>query len=284
MPFPHRKKACYTYSIVLLDIDGTLVDSNDQISHNTKSLLNRLEKKEIPVVLCSARSPSGVEIVVGQVGLHSPIVCYGGSLIMDADRAIIEDRGIEGNTAVRFKQFAAREFPKVTVSTYMYDIWLVDSTSDPNVQLVAQRNQCEPLVGDLETAVQSVSHVHKLLCMGTPEEITRFQNSVAREFPELEFARSGTIYLEVLAKGISKCTAMEKLRTYYGLDAEQVVAMGDYFVDLEMLRHAGLGIAMGNAPDAVKEAAARVTTSCDEEGVYIALKNLSFTPPAQLRP
>lgn len=273
-----------TYSIVLLDIDGTLVDSNDQISHNTKSLLNRLEKKEIPVVLCSARSPSGVEIVVGQVGLHSPIVCYGGSLIMDADRAIIEDRGIEGNTAVRFKQFAAREFPKVTVSTYMYDIWLVDSTSDPNVQLVAQRNQCEPLVGELEAAINSVSHVHKLLCMGTPEEITRFQNSAAREFPELEFARSGTIYLEVLAKGISKCTAMEKLRTYYGIDAEQVVAMGDYFVDLEMLRHAGLGIAMGNAPDAVKEAAARVTTSCDEEGVYIALKNLRFTPPAQLRP
>ena len=273
-----------TYSIVLLDIDGTLVDSNDQISHNTKSLLNRLEKKEIPVVLCSARSPSGVEIVVRQVGLHSPIVCYGGSLIMDADRAIIEDRGIEGNTAVRFKQFAAREFPKVTVSTYMYDIWLVDSTSDPNVQLVAQRNQCEPLVGELEAAINSVSHVHKLLCMGTPEEITRFQNSAAREFPELEFARSGTIYLEVLAKGISKCTAMEKLRTYYGLDAEQVVAMGDYFVDLEMLRHAGLGIAMGNAPDAVKEAAARVTTSCDEEGVYIALKNLRFTPPAQLRP
>lgn len=273
-----------TYSIVLLDIDGTLVDSNDQISHNTKSLLNRLEKKEIPVVLCSARSPSGVEMVVRQVGLHSPIVCYGGSLIMDADRAIIEDRGIEGNTAVRFKQFAAREFPKVTVSTYMYDIWLVDSLSDPNVQLVSQRNQCEPLAGELEAAIRSVSHVHKLLCMGAPEEITRLQNSAAREFPELEFARSGTIYLEVLAKGISKCTAMEKLRTYYGVDTERVVAMGDYFVDLEMLRHAGLGIAMGNAPDAVKEAAARVTASCDEEGVYIALKNLRFTPPAQLRP
>ena len=100
MPFPHRKKACYTYSIVLLDIDGTLVDSNDQISHNTKSPLNRLEKNEIPVILCSARSPSGVEMVVRQVGLHSPIVCYGGSLILDADRSIIEDTGIGGDSAV----------------------------------------------------------------------------------------------------------------------------------------------------------------------------------------
>ena len=65
------------------------MDSNDQISHNTKSLLNRLEKNEIPVILCSARSPSGVEMVVRQVGLHSPIVCYGGSLLLNADRTII---------------------------------------------------------------------------------------------------------------------------------------------------------------------------------------------------
>ena len=283
MPFPHRKKACYTYSIVLLDIDGTLVDSNDQISHNTKSPLNRLEKNEIPVILCSARSPSGVEMVVRQVGLHSPIVCYGGSLILDADRSIIEDTGIGGDSAVEFKQFAAREFPNITVSAYMYDIWLVDSISDPNVQLVAQRNQCEPLVGELEAAIRSVSHVHKLLCMGTPEEITRLQDRAARQFPELEFARSGTIYLEVLAKGISKRTAMEKLQEYYHVDGKRVVAMGDYYVDLEMLRHAGLGIAMGNAPDAVKEAAASVTASCDEEGVYIALKHLKFTPPEILR-
>ena len=59
-----------------------------------------------------------------------------------------------------------------------------------------------------------------------------------------------------------------------------MVAMGDYFVDVEMLRRAGLGIAMGNAPDAVKAAAAQVTASCDEEGVYIALRHLQFTPPA----
>lgn len=268
-----------SYSIVLLDIDGTLVDSKDQVSQNTKQLLHHLEQKGIPVILSSARSPSGVEMVVRQVGLHSPIVCYGGSLLLDAQRNIIQDVGIDREAAVAFKQFAGREFPHVTVSTYMYDIWLVDRLDDPNVQLVGQRNQCTPLVGDLESAVHTVPHVHKLLCMGAPEEITRLQTRAAQAFPNLQFARSGTIYLEVLAKDISKGTALEQLQTYYQVDHSRVVAMGDYFVDVEMLRRAGLGIAMGNAPDAVKAAADQVTASCDEEGVYIALRHLPFTPP-----
>lgn len=268
-----------SYSIVLLDIDGTLVDSKDQVSQNTKQLLHHLEQKGIPVILSSARSPSGVEMVVRQVGLHSPIVCYGGSLLLDNQRNIIQDVGIDREAAVAFKQFAGREFPHVTVSTYMYDIWLVDRLDDPNVQLVGQRNQCTPLVGDLESAVHTVPHVHKLLCMGAPEEITRLQTRAAQAFPNLQFARSGTIYLEVLAKDISKGTALEQLQTYYQVDPSRVVAMGDYFVDVEMLRRAGLGIAMGNAPDAVKAAADQVTASCDEEGVYIALRHLPFTPP-----
>lgn len=268
-----------SYSIVLLDIDGTLVDSKDQVSQNTKQLLHHLEQKGIPVILSSARSPSGVEMVVRQVGLHSPIVCYGGSLLLDDQRNIIQDVGIDREAAVAFKQFAGREFPHVTVSTYMYDIWLVDRLDDPNVQLVGQRNQCTPLVGDLESAVHTVPHVHKLLCMGAPEEITRLQTRAAQAFPNLQFARSGTIYLEVLAKDISKGTALEQLQTYYQVDPSRVVAMGDYFVDVEMLRRAGLGIAMGNAPDAVKAAADQVTASCDEEGVYIALRHLPFTPP-----
>jgi len=271
-----------TYSVILMDIDGTLIDSDDQVSVSTKRILRQLEGRDIPVVLCSARSPSGVELAVRQAELkNSPIVCYGGSLILDAGRSIIEDTGICGDDAIAFKEYAAREFPGVTVSTYMYDIWLVDTVDDPNVRLVRERNQCTPLAGGLRSALQSVSHVHKLLCMGSPSEVTRLQAAAARQFPQLEFARSGTIYLEVLAKGISKCTAMRKIQQYYDVEIAQIVAFGDYYVDMEMLRHAGLGVAMGNAPEEVKAAADMVTASNDEEGVYIALKRLKFTPPGK---
>ncbi len=270
------------YSVILMDIDGTLVDSNDRISDNTKHILRRLESRGIPVILCSARSPSGVELAVRQAGLErSPIVCYGGSLILDAGRSMIEDRGISGEDALAFKAFAAQEFPDITASAYMYDIWLVDTADDPNVRLVQERGQCTPLVGELRSALQSVSHVHKLMCMGPPDQLTGLQTAAAGQFPRLEFARSGAIYLEVLAKGVSKYTAMRRIQRYYGVEARQIAAFGDHYVDLEMLRHAGLGVAMGNAPEEVKAAAAMVTASNDEEGVYIALKRLRFTPPGK---
>lgn len=268
-----------TYSIVFLDIDGTLLDSDHNISPNTKRLLNRLEKRSIPVILCSARYPDGVEFVARQAELRSPIVCYGGALILDEDRSILSDTGIEIQTAVRFKRFVDERFPELLTSTYLYNVWLVDDAGNPVVQREADIIQCQPLTGNLETASQAMSHVHKLLCMGAPGPILRLQKEAAPLFPEMVLLSSGAAYLEILPKDVSKRTAMQALQAYYRLDREAAVACGDHFVDLEMLRYAGLGIAMGNAPEEVRSAADRVTASNDEEGVYIALKNLRFSPP-----
>ena len=97
----------------------------------------------------------------------------------------------------------------------------------------------------------------------------------------MELLSSGATYLEILPRGVSKCAAMGALQAHYHLGRESSVACGDHFVDLEMLRYAGLGIAMGNAPEEVKAAADRVTATNDEEGVYIGLKNLRFSPPVE---
>lgn len=268
-----------TYSMIFLDIDGTLLNSANEVSPRTKALLNRLERRGIPEVLCSARSPGGVELVAQQAGIHGPAVCYSGSLILAPDRSILHDTGIEAETAVAFKQLVAARFPTVTVSTYLYDVWLVDDTSDPYIQREARITRCEPLAGALAAAVRSASHVHKLLCTGAQRELLQLQKSVGPQFPELELVRSGAAYLEVLAKNVTKATAMQTLQTHYGVRREQIVACGDYFADLDMLRQAGFGVAMGNAPERVKQAAAWVTASNDEDGVYIALKNLKFRPP-----
>lgn len=272
-----------TYSIVFLDIDGTLLDSGHNISPNTKRLLNRLEKRGVPVILCSARYPDGVEFVVRQAELRSPIVCYGGALILDEDRSILADTGIEVQTAVRFKRFVDERFPELITSTYLYNVWLADDAENPVIRRETDIIQCRALSGNLEAAAQSMDHVHKLLCMGPPARIIELQKAAAPLFPEVGLLSSGAAYLEILPRGVSKRTAMETLQAHYHLGPESAVACGDHFVDLEMLRYAGLGVAMGNAPEEVKAAADRVTATNDEEGVYIALKNLRFSPPRRLR-
>lgn len=266
-----------TYSLVFLDIDGTLLDSRHQVMPQTKQILGRLEKRGVPIILCSARSPSGVEVVERQAGLHGPIVCYGGSLVLDGQRSIQGDMGMAPETAAAFKAFVQERFPEIAVSAYIYDVWLVDDAGHPAIQREAQISGCAPLAGGLSSALRTVSHVHKLLCIGAQQQITRLQSAASGTFPELTLVRSSPAYLEVMPMEASKREAVERLREHYGVSRESVVAFGDNFVDLEMLRYAGLGVAMGNAPDPVKEAADRVTTSNDEEGVYLVLKNLRFT-------
>lgn len=266
-----------TCSLVFLDIDGTLLDSSHQVMPRTKQILNRLEKRGVPIVLCSARSPGGVERVEKQVGLRGPIACYGGSLILTEDRSILSDEGIQKETAVSFKRFVLDHFSDVVVSAYLYDVWLVDDINHPTVQREARISQCMPLAGSLQAAAENVPHVHKLLAISSQQQITKLQNMAAKKFPDLTLARSGPTYLEIMPKEVSKRRAVERFQEYYGVSQAEIAAFGDSFVDLEMLRYAGLGIAMGNAPDEVQRAVDRVTTSNDEEGIYLVLKTLKFS-------
>lgn len=272
-----------TYSIVFLDIDGTLLDSRHQVMPQTKQLLNRLEWRGVPIVLCSARSPGGVELVARQIGLHSPVVCYVGGLVSASNGSILRDVGIAPSLAVHFKGFAAQHYPDVVVSAYLYDVWLTDDPEHPAIRREAGISQCTPVKGTLELAVQTAAHVHKLLCIGNSKRVLALQNDAAQRFPQLTFLRSGATYLEVLPPESSKRAAVEDLHTLWGVSREETVAFGDSFVDMDMLRYAGLGVAMGNAPDSVKAAADRVTASNDEEGIYITLKSLKFKAP-QLNP
>lgn len=268
-----------TYSLVFLDIDGTLLDSRQQVMPQTKQILHRLEQRGIPVILCSARSPGGVETVAKQADLHGPAVCYGGGLILTAERSILSDEGMRKETAAAFKQYVREHFPDVVVSAYLYDVWLVDDVNHPSVRWEAEVSKCTPLAGNLQAAAETVPHVHKLLAFGTQRRLSELRDAAAKAFPDLTLARSSSTYLEIMSKAVSKRKAVERLQEYYHVSREEIVAFGDHFVDLEMLQYAGLGVAMGNAPGPVQKAAAQVTASHDEEGIYIALKHLHFRAP-----
>lgn len=265
-----------TYSMVFLDIDGTLLDSQNQVSENTQKLLKRLEKKNIPIVLCSARSPSGVKQISKLINIRGPYVCYGGSLILDADDSILGECGIPLTNAIAIKKRISEQFPNVRVSTYLYDVWLTDEMESEEIRNEMAITECIPLVSPLEAAASGIDHVHKLLCIGSVSDIAQLRQYGARNFPEVEFVLSKPTYLEIVPRGIDKGSALDIVCRHYHVAPSESIACGDSFTDIPMLENAGLGIAMGNAAELVKRSANRVTASNDEEGVYIALKNLHF--------
>lgn len=272
-----------TYSIVFLDIDGTLLNSQHQAMPCTQKRLKQLQDGGVPVILCSARPPNGVNLVAGQVGLQGPVACYNGGLVFDENDTILRDVGIDIQTAMDFRQFVAERFPDIVVSSYLYDVWMAEDPQQPQILQEAKITGFSPFKGSLSQVASAASHVHKLLCMGDAMRIRALQKEVSARFPQLTALRSNAAYLEILPPESTKGSAVQVLLDHYGLSAEQAVAFGDNDVDMDMLQYCGLGVAMGNAPKQVKEAADFVTASNDEEGVFIALNSIRLKAPTGKR-
>ncbi len=268
-----------TYSAVFLDIDGTLLNSRHQIMPCTRSHLEYLQSRGIPIVLCSARPPEGVNLVAEQAGLQGPVACYNGGLIFDENHTILRDVGIDIQMAMDFRRFASEQFPELVVSAYLYNVWLAEDPQHPMIEQEAEISGCMPLEGTLEQIATSASHIHKLLCIGDAMRIRALELETRKRFPQLMALRSKSTYLEILSPESTKGSAAKVLLEHYGLSPKQAVAFGDSDVDLDMLQYCGLGVAMGNAPRQVKEAADYVTASNDEEGIYIALNSLRLKAP-----
>ena len=268
-----------TYSIVFLDIDGTLLDSKHRVMPCTHDRLQSLHRRGVPIILCSARPPEGVNLVARQVGVQGPMACYNGGLIFNEDSTILRDVGIDIRLAMEFSRFVSERFPELVVSSYLYNVWMVEDPRHPAIVQEAEISGCMPLKGSLEQVASAVPHVHKLLCMGDAMRIRALQKEIGQHFPQLMALRSKSTYLEILSPESTKGSAAQVLLDHYGLRAEAAVAFGDSDVDVDMLQYCGLGVAMGNAPKQVKEAADYVTASNDQEGVYIALNGLRLKAP-----
>jgi len=244
-----------TYSAVFLDIDGTLLNSRHQIMPCTRSHLKYLHEKGIPIVLCSARPPEGVRQVAEQAGVHGPVACYNGGLVFDENGTILRDTGIDIQLTMEYKQFVAERFPDLAVSAYLYNVWLAEDLQNSWIIREAEISGCVPLKGSMEQVTFAATHIHKLLCMGDAMRIRALEKETAQHFPQLMALRSKATYLEILPPESTKGSAAKVLLEHYGLSAKQAVAFGDSDVDVDMLQYCGLGVAMGNAPKSVKEAA-----------------------------
>lgn len=268
-----------SYSIVFLDVDGTLLDSAHRVSPATRTLLRKLHDRGVPVVLASARPPKGLEPIYDQLEFRGPAICCAGALAVLPDQHILYDHGIPAATAARFEQTVLDGWPRLALSAYLYDAWLTPNPDDPAIRREADITGCQPLASALGSEAQRLGDVHKLLCIGPERDITDLQHQLTPRFPELTVLRSNPTYLEVVANGVCKEQTAAVLLDHFGLPAARAVACGDGEVDAGMLRMAGLGVAMGNAGPKVRAAADFVTATNEADGVFVALNRLRFTPP-----
>ncbi len=260
------------YKMVFSDIDGTLLNSEGVITEDTARAIGRLQNAGTPFVLVSSRPPFGLSHLHEELKLNAPTICYGGSLVMDKESALHE-APLLGQDGLYVVETAARFWPEVCCTLSTIDRWIVDDLKNPWVILENKVTGIVPTQGNVRGVLASGETVYKMLCMGEPEEIAALEELLERE-GRVSAKRSKPIYLEITARGVCKSSAIRFLCDAKGISAEETVSFGDNFNDADMLEHTGLSFAMGNAPDAIKQIASRVTHDNDHDGIARALEDV----------
>ena len=261
------------YKIIFSDIDGTLLNSKHQISKKTREKIQKLEKEGIPFIFVSARMPRGIKGFQKELASKNPIISYSGALILDGEGEVIYSAPLESEEARKIANRSREIYPTVSINPYSNDCWMTENKEEYWVAYESKVTGIIPkLVSLEEEAVWR--EVHKILCMGEASKIASLEQQLKKEFPNVQISKSKDTYLEILAKDVSKSKAADILVKYYGIEREESIAFGDSDNDIDMLEYAGLGVAMGNSYDGVKEHADYVTDTNVEEGVWEVLEFL----------
>lgn len=260
--------------IVFSDVDGTLLNSAHQLTQPVKKAILALQRRGIPFVIVSARSPSGVRSIFADYGFSCPMICYSGALILDEHRRTLFHKGMEKPLANRIVRCIEATGYDATLCIYSQDQWFVKDKGDPRVITEEGIVKTSAREGTVDSAADPA--ISKILCMGEPEFTPDLEARLLREFPEVTVTKSSDSGLEIMAGGVTKAAAVETLCGLWNISPAEAAAFGDNYNDAEMLELVGQGYLMGNGPEALKARIPRHAPGNDQDGVAYVLSELGL--------
>jgi Cof subfamily protein (haloacid dehalogenase superfamily) len=272
--------------LIAVDIDGTLLNSQHLMSERVENTLKAAMAKGVKVVLATGKTYNSGEHIVQKLGLTTPGVYVQGTTIYSSAGVLQSQITLDPRIARQVITFADdRDY---TVAIYSWRRILVRKLSDRIKDLASKYH--EPVaeeVGPLQNVLDSVP-VNKLLVVapGDARRITalRWQLSMQIDRGARLLQAGIDDMLEILPPSASKGAGVKLLIKEMGIPAEAVLAMGDAENDIEMLGLAGLGVAVGNASQKVKDAANAVVASNDEDGVAEAVERFVLNTTSAAEP
>lgn len=263
------------FSLVVSDVDGTLVTGGKVLTPNAVAAVRRLGEAGIAFSICSSRPPFGLRMLIEPLRLKLPLGGYNAGAIVDPDLSVVEQKLIPPDAA----REAVAAFREHGVDCWIFsgDEWLVVNPQGDHVDRETRTVQQAPTVVPefREAHFASVGKIvgpskdHSLVA-GLTQRLGQILAGRANVM------RSQPYYCDVIPPGIDKGRLVELLAGRLAVPREQILVLGDMENDLEMFAKAGFAVAMGNAAEAVKQAAQAVTLSNDEDGFAAAIERYVF--------
>lgn len=253
------------YKAIFTDIDGTLLNNEHKITVKTSQAIKMVIQLGIPFIPVSARPPKAITPYTSQLKTNQAIICYSGALILDKDLNELYSVLIEPQDLDRLKMILS-DYQHLSVNYYSGLDWFVND--ETNYWAKQERD----ITGvDYQLCPPNLTEVHKILVMGEANEIQHLETKLKENLPHLSIHRSKNEYLEIMNQAATKAKAIGFMEKQLNVKAEEVIAFGDNFNDLDMLQYAGLSIAMGNAPEEIKAVAKEITTDNNNDGIALIL-------------
>ncbi|MDO4525349.1 MAG: Cof-type HAD-IIB family hydrolase [Bacteroidales bacterium] len=257
------------YKLLVLDIDGTLTDSTKKISRTTKRALRRAQNKGVKIVLASGRPTPGIVPVAEELGFAEHggyILSFNGGKIIDykTGKTIFESVLPGEMIPMLYEDSRANN-----VSIISYDATSVLTETPEDQYIIKEAKLNKMPITKVNSFIDAVQHpVTKCLMTGDAEHLAEVEQREKDKYgATLSIYRSEPFFLEIMPKGIDKAQSLQRLLDHLGLTKNEMIACGDGFNDLSMIKFAGLGVAMSNAQKIVKRNADYITFTNDENGV-----------------
>lgn len=272
------------YKLLVLDVDGTLLNNNKEISPRTQAALLKVQQMGVHIVLASGRPTNGVLPIARKLELNHYggfVLSYNGGQIINAQTGeILFEKRIDPQWIPYLEKKAKKN--DFAIFTYHKNHIITNRPENEHVLQEARLNNMEVRGVDNFAEAIDFAPCKCMLVSDDEEALVGLENHWKKRLAGvLEAFRSEPYFLEVVPQFIDKGNTLGVLLSKLSIQPEEVVAIGDGVCDVTMLQMAGLGIAMGNAEDSVKACVDKTTLTNEQDGVAVAVEKAIL---AEIRP
>jgi len=265
------------YKLLVLDVDGTLLNRHNEISKRNLAALLKVQQMGVRIVLASGRPTNGLLPLAKSLELQNYggfILSYNGCKIINMeDGKTLFERRINPEMLPYLEKKAHKN--DFAIFTYHNDTIITNRPNDKHVKAEARLNQLQ-IVEEKEFSTSiDFAPCKCMLVSDDSEALTGLEEHWKKKLNgNLSVFRSEPYFLEVVPCGIDKANSLGVLLELFDVRREEVIAIGDGVCDVSLIQLAGLGIAMGNSLDSVKVCADYVTASIEKDGVAQAVEKI----------
>ena len=270
MIFMEKKKTM----ILVLDIDGTLTNSQKEITPKTKHAVIDTMKRGHKVILASGRPTYGMHRYEKELELKENggflLSFNGGRIVNCATGEVVYQRILPKEVIPGLYDFALSH--DCGLITYENENIILGTRDDEYIAIESRINGME--VKKVDNFVEYIDFdINKCLMTAPPEQAEKYVEMLQEDFGDiLSIYRSEPFFIEIMPKNVDKASSLDRMLQTVGLYRENTICCGDGYNDISMIEYAGVGVAMANAQEKVKESADFITKSNDKDGIVVVIE------------